>query len=118
MKHKIYSLCGILWFLMDVFWFWKYYHIGLVFGIATAMSCIVALTIKPYPKQLEQTLILATFAWVMLNVCFLITDMYAEIKDTVQIAKFFGFFFTILGVVSLIRIGITDHKVFENFKKL
>jgi len=118
MKHKIYALCGILWFLMDVFWFWKCFHIGLVFGTTTAMSCIIALTIRPYPKPLEYTVILATFSWVMLNVCFLITDMYAESKEIIFIAKIFGFIFTVLGAISLIKIGITDHKVFENFKKL
>ena len=118
MKHKIYALCGILWFMMDVFWFWKQFHIGLIFGTATAMSCIVALTIKPYPKGLQKTLILATFSWVMLNVCFLITDMYGESYEIVFIGKFLGFIFIITGVVSLIKIGITDHSVFNNFKKL
>lgn len=118
MKHKIYALCGILWFLMDVFWFWKLFYVGLLFGTATAMSCIVALTIKPYPKHLQLTLVLATFSWVMLNVCFLITDMYAESNEIVFIAKFFGFIFTIIGGISLIKIGITNHKIFENFKKL
>jgi hypothetical protein len=103
---------------MDVFWFWKQFYIGLVFGTATAMSCIVALTIKPYPKPLEATVILATFSWVMLNVCFLITDMYATTPKIVLMAKFFGFIFTVLGIQSLIKIGITNHKVFENLKKL
>lgn len=103
---------------MDVFWFWKQFHIGLVFGTATAMACIVALTIKPYPKSIEQTLIIATFSWVMLNVCFLITDMYADSKDIILIGKAFGFYFTVLGVISLIKIAITDRKLFENFKKL
>lgn len=118
MKQKIYALCGILWFLMDVFWFWKQSHVGLVFGTTTAMTCILALTIKPYPKPLELTVILATFSWVMLNVCFLIMDMYASAPEIVLIAKYFGFIFTVLGIQSLIKIGITDHRVFENFKKL
>lgn len=103
---------------MDVFWFWKVFYVGLVFGILSTMSCVVGLYINPRMKSIEYSVLLATFSWIMLNVCFLVSDMFASNNNILGLTKFGGFIFTVLGIQSLIRIAVTNPRIFENFKKL
>ncbi len=58
-------------------------------------------------------IVLATFCWIMLNMCFLIRDMYADSKNIIMYVQYFGIMFTILGVLSLVGVGSI-----EKFKKL
>jgi membrane associated rhomboid family serine protease len=118
MKHKIYALSGIFWFLMDVCWSWKFLHLALIFAVLSVMSCVIGIYSKPNMKSIERNVVLATYSWVMLNTSFLIADMYSEIPSIVQFAKVSGFIFTILSIQFLVRIGMTDGKFFENFRKL
>lgn len=119
-KQKIYALCGILWFAMDVSWYWHSFGVALFFGILTALTGIAGLLIYHHTKNTEFYLVLATFSWIMLNMCSLVKDTFAPLQSETLIgfANLFAFIFTFIGSQALIAVGINNRDLFEKFKKL
>jgi hypothetical protein len=112
-KQKIYGLCGVLWFAMDIAWYWHFHYIALIIGSLTLMSCVCGMFIHIRSKKDIHIfyIVLATFSWIMLNICSLLRDMYV---DLILYLNYFAFMFSLLGVLCLIAVGSN----IEKFKKL
>ena len=118
MKHKVYALCGIFWFIMDCFWFWKFYYPAFVFGILTVVTSVSGMLIYHRKQNTEYYVVLATFAWIMLNMCAVTGDLYAKYETLNQFLKLFGFISCMVGAQAIIAIAIYNRNLFEKFKKL
>lgn len=116
-KQKIYSICGVLWFIMDIFWYYKLMYPAFIMGVLTAISAFVGMRILSIDESPDDYITAAVFSWILLNLCSLIREMY----PTPQIEKLtdiLGLLFTIIGVVCLIVVGFKNKRLFENFKRL
>lgn len=120
-KERIYSLCGVSWFVMDVFWFWKFHYLSAVFAAITLVSCISGLFIyNASTKGGNHYVALATTSWLLLNICALCIDMFPEpeYSGVVFFAKFLGFVFSFIGAQSVLALAIDHRDVFNKFKRL
>lgn len=121
-KSQVYSLCGIFWFIMDSLWFWKLFYPALIFGGLTVSTCIVGLMIYIKKKNDEFYIVIATFFWIMLNMCFLSLDILAieKLESLIMYFKMLGFFFTLGGIITILSLAIQSGTIerFEKFKKL
>jgi hypothetical protein len=119
-KQKIYALCGVLWFAMDVCWYWHFFGFALFYGILTTITSIAGLLIYQRSKNTEYYLVLATFSWIILNMCSLIKDTFAELnsKPLILTLNLVAFMFIFIGIQALIAVAINNRDLFEKFKKL
>jgi hypothetical protein len=119
-KQKLYALCGLLWFAMDVAWYWHSFATALFFGIMTAITGVAGLLIYYRSKSTEYYIVLATFSWIMLNMCSLVKDTFAPLESETLIgfANLFAFIFSFIGAQALIAVGINNSDLFDKFKKL
>lgn len=116
--ERVYGICGISWFLMDAFWFYKLYPMTILFGVITLISAIGGLVVyslfTSYEKKTpNHNIALATFSWIMLNVC----ALSMELSES-GLFKTTGTIFLVLGGVSLIDLIFTNGKFLDKFRRL
>ncbi len=114
MKTKIYALCGIAWFLMDCFWYVKFFPAALFFGGLTVATSICGLFIYNRKRNTEFYIVIATFAWIMINMCSLLGEMYPDEK----LIPLFGYISIVIGSQALLAVLFINRSFFEKFRKL
>lgn len=96
------TIATLMWLLMDFFWMNKFEYLATILGASAVWMAIFAMITYSGPSRSVFTLLMSSICWIMMNFCWVISDLYS-VSWVMIAANIFFVLCLILTIFALVR---------------